>query len=298
MTGLLATQQKVTTPFSMYSGAGAAFYLNGDPVRDAPSVRAFDRALSKVKATDLSTRQTGTIAHYLADPVELRLLHMVTADPARTPTVVMFANPDFFVASGAPNCASACVSVDEGYALNHGTIAPTITTTWAGLVGPGVQQRGIDSSTWADHADIRPTVLSLAGLHDDYTGDGRVLLEDLASAAVPAAIRPNLGTVIQLGQAYKQLMAPLGQFDTSSLMASTTALKSNSSGDSTYAGTEKSLASLGGKRDTLASQMLKLLAAAEFSGKAIPDAGAQPLIAQEQSLLQQMSTLVTNAQHS
>jgi hypothetical protein len=296
MTGLLAAQ-KIATPFSMYSGAGAAFYLTGDPVRNAPSVRAFDRALGNVTATNPYTKKTGKVAHFLADPVEMRLLHMVTADPARTPTVVMFANSDFYVTSGPSNCGSACVSIDDGYAWNHGTIHSTISTTWAGLVGPGIQQRGLDPSTWADHADIRPTILRLAGLHDDYTSDGRVLVEELAPTVVPAAIRSNLGTVIGLGQAYKQLTAPLGQFDAASLTASTAALKSRAVDDGTYTATDISLSSLGTRRDKLAVQIGSLLSAAEFSGKAIPDSTAQPLMAQEGALLQQMNTLAAGAQH-
>jgi hypothetical protein len=296
MAGLLATQQKLTTPYTMYSGAAAAFYLNGDPVRDAPAVRAFDRGLARVTATDPLTRETGPIAHYLADPVELRLLHMTTSDPARTPTVALFANPDFFVTSGAAGCGIPCVSLDTGFAWNHGTIAPDITTTWAALIGPGIAARGVDASTWADHADIRPTVLLLAGLHDDYTEDGRVLLEDLADSAVPSAIRPDRETVTQLAAAYKQLTAPVGGFDTTSLTASTAALKSKTANDASYVTTENGLASLGSKRDALAAQMLSALAGAEFSGKPVSSDLAGALIAQSQALTQKMTTLAANAQ--
>jgi hypothetical protein len=296
MAGLLATQQKVTTPFSMYSGAGAAFYLGGDPVRDAPAVRTFDRALGNVRVTDPFTKTSGPIAHYLADPVELRLLHMITADPARTPTVVLFANPQFFVTSGSQSCGTPCVSLDTGFAWNHGTIAPTISTTWAGFVGPGIQQRGVDSTTWADHTDIRPTVLYLAGLDDRYVYDGRVLLEDITPAMIPTTLRPTFATLLQFGETYKQLTAPLGSFDLASLTASTAALKSKASGDTDYVTTESGLASLGVRRDALAQHMLSLLGNAEFSGVPIPDDQMQLLISQAQTLQEQMKTLATNAQ--
>ena len=43
------------------------------------------------------------------DPVGLKLLHMVTADPARTPTFVAFAKPDYFVDTFPAACpGGAC----------------------------------------------------------------------------------------------------------------------------------------------------------------------------------------------
>ena len=80
---------------------------------------------------------------------------------------------------------------------NHGDYNPQINTTFLGLVGPGVQDKGVDNATWSSHADIQPTMMSLLGLHDDYTPDGRVLTEVLNRQA-PAYIT-------QLGEAYSQL---------------------------------------------------------------------------------------------
>jgi hypothetical protein len=37
-----------------------------------------------------------------------------------------------------------------------------------------VTARGVDSSTFADETDMRPTILALTGLEDDYQSDGRV----------------------------------------------------------------------------------------------------------------------------
>ena len=53
------------------------------------------------------------------------------------------------------------------------------------FVGPGVTARGVDSTTWADETDVRPTMMALLGLHDDYVSDGRVLLEDVSRAFLP-----------------------------------------------------------------------------------------------------------------
>jgi hypothetical protein len=41
----------------------------------------------------------------MADPAEMALLHMVTSDPARTPTFTLFGDPDFFLTSGPRCCA-------------------------------------------------------------------------------------------------------------------------------------------------------------------------------------------------
>ena len=78
----------------------------------------------------------------LADPVEMELLHMVTADPARTSTFTWFAKPDYFVFAGAPNCNSPCVTEQSGFAWNHGDVTPDIIQTWLGVVGPGVHEPG------------------------------------------------------------------------------------------------------------------------------------------------------------
>jgi len=49
----------------------------------------------------------------MADPVELKLLHMITDDPLRTPTYVMFGDPDYFFQTFGPD-----VVVNPGFAWN------------------------------------------------------------------------------------------------------------------------------------------------------------------------------------
>jgi len=116
--------------------------------------------------------------------VELNLLHMVTVDPQRTPTMVMFANADYFFFRGGPTCApisaqtpGACLSQSSAFAWQHGGFQPEIVTTWLGMVGPGIKHLGQTDEIWSDHADVRPTILSLIGLKDDYASDGRVMIE-------------------------------------------------------------------------------------------------------------------------
>ena len=216
LAGLLATQQGILTPFKVHSDSAPTVYITGNPARDAAVTRAFEQAVSKVTAVNPITGNTDTITQFLADPVEMKLLHMITADPARTPTFTLFANPDYFLFAGAPNCSSPCVTEQPGFAWNHGDTNPDITTTWLGLVGPGVEKEGIDHTTWSDHTDVRPTVLSLVGLVDDYGHDGRVLTEFLKGWAVPSAIKKS-GKYLELARIYKQINAPVGELAQSQL---------------------------------------------------------------------------------
>jgi hypothetical protein len=214
---------------------------------------------------------------------------MVTSDPARTPTFVMFANPDYFLFAGAPNCASPCVTQNPGFAWNHGTVNPEITTTWLGMVGPGVKNVGVDNETWSDHTDIRPTMMALLGLNDDYSHQGRVLVEDLKSWALPEALHGH--RYLELARTFKQIEAPLGQLGRASLVVSTNALVSNQPGDSTYSQLENQLSSITSQRDGLAAQMITLLEGAAFGDQAIDGQQAHQLVEQAQALIDQVNSL-------
>src|SRR5437764_8022723 len=161
MAGLLATEQGVTTPFKVHADAAPTVYITGHPARTDTATRTFERAAGKLTAVNPITGNTDTVTKYMADPVEMKLLHMVTADPARTPTFTLFADPNYFLFSGAPNCNFPCVTENPAFAWNHGDVQPDITTTWLGMVGPGVSNLGVDSTTWSDHTDIRPTLMVL-----------------------------------------------------------------------------------------------------------------------------------------
>jgi hypothetical protein len=93
---------------------------------------------------------------------------------------------------------------------------------------PGIAARGTDTTTWTDQVDARPTLLSLAGLRDDYPVDGRVLTEITVPSALPSALRVNRAAVLRLGQVYKQILASDGQFADDTLAASTRAIGSGS----------------------------------------------------------------------
>ena len=284
LTGLLATQQGITTPFNVHSDDAPTVYITGNPARDATVTRNFERATAALTAQNSITGNTDTITQFLADPVEERILHMVTADPARTPTFTLFADPNYFLFHGAANCNTPCVTEQAGFAWDHGDVQSDITTTWLGMVGPGVANLGRDGSTWSDHTDIRPTIMLLTGLHDDYAHDGRALTEDLDGWARPAATKRN-GAYAKIAVTYKQIDASVGQFALTTLAKSTQALESNASGDGDYTSLENQLITLNSRRDALAAQMIALLEGAEFNGQGITQQQAQALVAQGQTLL-------------
>ena len=280
LTGMLAAKG-VTTPFDVEADSAPIIYVHGQPAAASAAVRAMERAAARLTADDLATGQTVPLTNYLADPVEMNILHMITGDPKRTGTFALFANPDFWLSSGPASCGSSCVSEPSGQdAWNHGDVAPQINTTWLGLVGPGVAHMGVNNSIWSDHTDIQPTMMALLGLKDDYTPDGVVLGDVIQPAALPPAMLSNYPTLDKLGQVYTQLEAAVGEFGLATLTASTRALASNSPGDATYTSIENQLAALGTARDALVAQMQTLLIGAEFGGKPISARAAAALISQ------------------
>ena len=100
ITGLLATEKNNTTPFTLENDTAPEFYVTGKPAPDAPQVRKLEQDVGSLTAANPYTGTTQDITNYLADPTEEAILHIVNADPARTPTFAMFARPDYFLSSG------------------------------------------------------------------------------------------------------------------------------------------------------------------------------------------------------
>ena len=289
--GLLQGETGLTTPVQVNADDAPDFYLNGNPGPADPATRGFERALGKLTLTNPLSVTLGVPANenptqYLADPTEFRILHMLTSDPSRTPTVVDFGQPDYYIAQGAytttapsscgPNPASSCVTQIPAYNWNHGDVQPQITDGWLGLVGPGVSNAGQDNTTFADHVDTVPTILSLTGLRPDTVYDGRPLLEDFTSAALPGSLRgpalpdslrgPARAIFTRAARVYKQLNAPVGQFGLDTLRLSTRALESGSaSDDSAYTSAEATLNNLANQRDALTARMASTLSRLAFS---------------------------------
>jgi hypothetical protein len=233
----------------------------------------------------------------LADHTGMKTLHMVTADPFRTPTFTPFADPNwFFFATGGPACATpdACAFIpartSQSFAWNHGDIQDEIASTWVGYVGQGVEDIGIDNKTWSDHTDVRPTILNLVGLKDDYVHDGRVVSEIVIGKALPAAVKKSPGFVA-LARTYKQLNAPFGEFAMATLKASTKALASNDPNDATYNSIEAQIQSLTAQRDQVAAEMKAALNGAEFEGQPFNGVKASALVVEGSVLITEAKQL-------
>lgn len=281
-----------TAIFDYHYDMAPAVYLNTQNPSVTPTfARQLERATAQLTAVSPITGNTDQLTRYLVDNAGLKALHMITGDPARTPTFVMFADPDYYFQGQGP-----IIQQYAGYAWNHGGVAPEINTTWVGMVGPGVKNVGVDSHTWSDHTDIRPTMLLLAGLADDYISDGRVLAEDLATAALPPTLQSNRWLFELLASVYKQITAPVAAFGQGALHVSTVALASGSpSGDSKYVSYESRLTKLTARRDALAAQIKSLLDGAEFHGVALDPGTALSLSFKAEVLLLEMEIFSATA---
>ncbi len=323
--GLLQNEDNDTTPFASQP-QGESVYVTGN--QPTPVVRQLERDFGNVTVNDPFDGKTEPAVKWMVDSTGEELMHFGNADPARVPTFSAFPIPDVYFTSGtadSPKCltgttaASApttCTTINSQFAWNHGYYAPEINNTWAGFVGPGVAHLGLDGSgpgdgpssagdansgtttdtqidnpgTWLDQADIRPTLMALTGLKDDYVEDGRVLTEDLSFA--PG--KTKQGQFQPLAVCYKQLNSSVGQFGTDVMLADTAALKSGSAqDDTTYQAVLSKIASLGSERDTLATAIKNELFDAEFNDTTVKAGGN--LLNQCQSLNQQADALALSA---
>jgi hypothetical protein len=290
---VIATEFKDTTPFAIHFDAAPTFYINGNPGQTDLATRNLEREAGAALGFDPVAGPNGGTNHLtaaLADQAEQKLLHMVTADPNRTPNFIMFGNPDyFFLTSGktpTPLCTPdllSCSSIADSDAWNHGDFQNQITKTWLGAVGPGVLNLSRFGEIFSDHTDIRPTILRLAGLKDDYAHDGRVLFEALDGEAVPDSLRDHRDTLSALAEAYKQINAPRGALGARTLTGiSTTALKGD---DATYASLEARLDAITKRRNQIAGEMIDMLEDAAFNGRSVDEAEAGRLIDEAYDLI-------------
>ena len=292
LNGLVAAQTGNTTSFDLHSDMAPTIYLDGNPDRTSSATRQLERDFATLTALNPITNKTDHLAVAFADPVEMGLLHMVTTDPARTPSFTMFGHQDYWFTNSGP----ITPVFDEpigGNAWNHGGIQPQIANIWLGLVGPGVQNEDSEIA-FSDHTDVRPTVLALLGLRDDYSHDGRVLFEALNPSALPDAVRDHFNSLLQLGRAYKQINAPFGELAQKTLKISTAALVSNAPGDAVYTTLESKLEAWRDSRNALASQMRDILEGAAFGGKQVSDEKVEDLIEKANALLGQVRACSAN----
>jgi hypothetical protein len=303
--GLLTAQQGDTGSSFYSEPQGEAVYVTGS----STNTRQLEHEFAGATIDNPFTGNVNTpITNYLADSQEESILHISTADPERTPTFIDFPESDIYFSSGtsdscstgvtAANANSYCTYLDSYYLWNHGYYAPEINTTWAGFVGPGVAHNGLDGflpqdgpssagatsglakpvpenlpGTWIDQSDMRPTLMYLTGLKDDYVEDGRVITEDLAPASTNKALQaPN---VAALGECYKQLNSSVGTFGSDTLAADTAAIESSSPGDAAYQTFDAKLAALAAGRNSLAAILKTELWGAEFLNIPVPATSLQ-----------------------
>ena len=276
----------------MHSDDAPSVHIAGNPSQTDPVTRTLERQAGGLKGFDPIIEGNNNVTQALADHAELALLHMISSDPNRTPSFVLFANPDYFLfatGSTTPLCtpatdAASCFVQSRAFAWNHGDFQAEIVHTWLGVVGPGVRNLGRTGELLTDHTDIRPTILSLAGLSDDYAHDGRVIFEMIQDNALPVPLRGHTKTLTQLAEAYKQLNAPTGKLGIATLTGmSTEALLGD---DTTYAQLQAQIVDLTNRRNEIAGKMIAILENAAFNGQKIDEVEAKGLIDQAQALLE------------
>jgi hypothetical protein len=252
------------TGYDISFDSAPSFYINGQPqavdgsgnIAINATLRAFEQAAASLKAFDpyIDPTQLTLVAKYLVDAPTLKAIHMINTDPRRTMSFTMFAQPDYFFRTFTPCPAPSQGCLNDGFAWIHGDYSNDIGQTWLGMVGPGVRSAGmIDDATWTDHTDIVPTMMYVLGLSTDYQPDGRVIMQILTPQVAKGG---NGESFIELGDVYKQLNAPYGDFAHSLIVASTTAIKAD---DGTYFIMEVQIQQLTAQRDALVQQMKDVL---------------------------------------
>jgi hypothetical protein len=288
---LLLTQRMNSTPFLVHNDDAPNFYINTNPGATATLTRTMEQDLNALVATNPITGHTDELSKLLADRAEMKLLHMVTASPQRTPSFTMFGNDNYFFETGNNSgCATPTDPVCEapGFAWNHGDFQQQITRTWVAMVGPGVKQLGRDDQVFTDHADVRPTVMALLGLTDDYVHEGRVVAEFMHDSALPPGIRSARENFVELAQVFKQLNAPKGDLGRASLVWANRSITSN---DKVYGRYLNKIADITADRDQLAGQIVTVLNNAAFHNQPVSERAEDGLGRQARQMIDQVKDL-------
>jgi hypothetical protein len=275
------------TVFSVHDDDAPTVYIDGNPGQTDAVTRQLEQDVAKVQAFDPVVNANVPITARLAGVAEMSFLHMVTADPARTPTFALFGDDDFFMVAGSGTetpCSplAACSNEQPSFNWNHGDFQSDIVHTWCSFVGPGVRTMGVNDFTFTDHTDVRPTILSLAGLTDDYAHDGRVVFEILDEEAVPRTLSEHEGLLSVLASSYKAINAPVGTLGLKTLQLSTTGLAGD---DATFAAVTAQIDNITARRNAIAAQMIAILEGAAFANQPVDPRQAAELIVQADRLI-------------
>jgi hypothetical protein len=281
------------TGFGFHSDSAPATWVVGNPAPDDSAVRDAEQTLAAATVTDIYTGDIDNLFVAFADAPELTALHQASlGDPARIPTFIPFGNENYFFTSNACPSEPPYECIGAGFAWNHGDYQKPIAQVWLGIVGPGVQPQGENDTLWLDHTDVRPTMLTMLGLKDDYMHDGRVLTETFRATYLPASLipPPSQITFVTLAKLYKQINAPFGAFGSTTLLGLATPGIAGTD-ESKYEVNENLIASFTTQRDKIAGQIRTLLENTEFGGQALDVAQANSLIGQARSMLSKLYSL-------
>ena len=294
---LVITQRANNTAFSVHSDDAPTVYITGNPAPTDAVTRTLEHDLDALVATNPITGNTDKLSRLLADRAEMKLLHMVTASPARTPTFTMFGNDNYFFFTGKGGACvnqSDCVSEETGFAWNHGDFQRDITRSWAAMAGPGLRRLGRHDEVFSDHTDVRPTMLALLGLKDDYVHDGRVLSEWLERRALPSGIRQRQENFTELAEIYKQLNAPLGELGRASLVY---ANRSVTDTDKVYARYLGKIGDITNERNKLVNDIKAVLDAAAFRNQPVDEDSEDDLGRRAKALIDRVKDLAERERH-
>jgi hypothetical protein len=133
--------------------------------------------------------------------VGLRLLHLVTADPKRTPTLVAFAKPDYFVSTNAADCSATAAVIEcppsfGQDAWMHGTLSPEINLARSGrlqqrsVLTPSPERTSAQMSASPDRwGFVEQAGLNLAGMPLDFWMLGLLAVLAVGSYLYVAGLR-------------------------------------------------------------------------------------------------------------
>ena len=234
----LGTASAANTQFDI-EPQGAAIYVHGQPAANDPAVRQLERDTAAMTNRTTRTAASTTRRSRSTRPARSSSACCTCRRPIRCGRRRTRCSRSRTTSSrtSGPN-----VSINTSFAYDHGYYSPNIDITWVGMAGPGVATNGVDGpqpadgnqahdpestntvpqastdGTWVEETDLRPTMLHLTGLSDDYQSDGHVITQALTS--VPSA----LAATADLAKGYDQINSSVGQFATDTLLADTKAL--------------------------------------------------------------------------
>lgn len=283
---LVAAERHDVTAFDLIFGAAASLYLRGNPAPGEPATRQLEQDLAGLQIVDPSSGAARPLTEAIADRATMQFLHLAAASAARRPSVLLFAQSGIEAVGGASAgpCAAAapCIQRDPASAWVRAGLSEATTQSWMAMVGPGVKALGETDAVASSVVDMRPTLLALLALRDDYRHDGHVLARVMTSDALPAAINASEPGYTALADLCRDLDAPLGVLGRRVLARMDRAVRAD---DDAYRQALQGLDALATVRDRLALQEKALLASAAFDNRPLDPAQLSALISESKAIL-------------